>query len=220
MDANFWQACWTERRLGFHQSAPNRLLVEYWSTLDVASVAQVFVPLAGKSLDLRWLRELGHPVLAVELSPVAVREFFEEAGLEPRRSHEGAFDVWEAGGIRFLQGDFFDLRTEHLSGVRAVYDRAALVAMPPNMRLAYAKTLTKCLPHKVSTLLISMETMPSTTHGPPFSVVESEVRGLFEPAFHVAVLHRDPFAQTAPDAAARSNTAYLLTRGGDADDSA
>jgi len=215
MHPDFWQNTWAERSIGFHQAAPNPLLVEYWPTLGLPPDALVFVPLAGKSLDLRWLRDRGHGVLAVELSPIAVREFFEEAGLEPVRQRQGPFEPWSAGGYRVLRGDFFDLRAEDLRGVRAVYDRAALVALPPEMRRAYARALAEHLPPSVTILLIAMEARAPATQGPPFSVVEGEVRALFEPAFDVHLLCRTPFAELTSSAGAvvaRSSAVYAMRR--------
>jgi thiopurine S-methyltransferase len=215
MDPDFWRTCWQERQIFFNQTVPNPLLVEHWRTLGVGEEALVFVPLSGKSLDMRWLRDQGHRILGVELSDIAVREFFAEAELVPRRSIEGRFEVWEAGGYRVLKGDFFDLRKEDLEGVRGVYDRAALVALPPTLRRAYARALAERLPASVSVLLIALELRPSSTQGPPFSVEEREVRELFEPAFDVEVLYRTPFAEAASRERAlpeRVSVAYAIRR--------
>jgi thiopurine S-methyltransferase len=143
---------------------------------------------------MKWLRERGHPILGVELSPIAVRDFFLEAGLDPKTSRQGPFEVSEAGGFRLLQGDFFDLDAADLAAVRGVYDRAALVALPADLRRAYALALTEHLPPSASILLLSFEYEPSQTSGPPFSVAEPEIIELFEPAFKVEVLHRTPAA--------------------------
>lgn len=215
MDPEFWRECWQERQLGFNQAKPNALLIEHWRRLGVAQSARVFVPLCGKSVDMHWLREQGHHVLGVELSAIAVREFFEEGALEPRRAKKGCFEAWEAQGFRVLQGDFFDLRTEDLEGVEAVYDRAALVAFPPEMRRSYVREFSDKLPASISILLIAMEARPHTGNGPPFSVMESEVRELYEPGFDVEMLDRSPFVETKTrDGAtvARSNVAYLIRR--------
>lgn len=215
MDPEFWRECWQERQLGFNQTKPHALLLEYWRSLGVAHDARVFVPLCGKSLDMRWLREQGHDILGVELSSIAVGEFFEEARIEPRKTMEGHFEVWEGQGFRLLQGDFFDLRAADFEGVQAIYDRAALVAFPPEMRRAYARALTERLPASITMLLISNEANPESGSGPPFSVAEREVRGLYEPAFRVELLHRTPFVQsTARDGSsvARSSVAYAIRR--------
>jgi thiopurine S-methyltransferase len=190
MDPDFWHDRWQRGKTGFHQSSVSAKLIEYWGTLGIEPSARVFVPLSGKSRDMLWLHEQGHPIVGVELSPIAVRDFFLEAGIDPKTTQEGRFEVTEAGGFTLFRGDFFDLRAQDLEGVRGVYDRAALVALPADLRRAYARTLTDYLPPQVSILLVSFEYEPSDAGGPPFSVAEREVRELFEPAFRVEVLRR------------------------------
>src|SRR5690242_9993404 len=95
MDPDFWHARWAERQIGFDQAQPNPLLTKYWPSVCGANDVPVFVPLAGKSIDMRWIRERGHPVLGVELSATAIGEFFAACGLEPQRTREEPFEVWE-----------------------------------------------------------------------------------------------------------------------------
>ena len=83
MDADFWLQRGNQGRIGFHRGEVMPLLEKHWATLDVAAHGRVFVPLAGKSLDMHWLAAQGHEVLGVELSPLAVRAFFADAGLRP-----------------------------------------------------------------------------------------------------------------------------------------
>src|SRR5690606_3494808 len=83
MHPDFWHQRWSDQQIGFHQSTPTPLLLEHWPALGLPAGAQVFVPLAGKSLDMAWLAAQGHRVLGVELSPLAVAQFFAEHGLQP-----------------------------------------------------------------------------------------------------------------------------------------
>jgi thiopurine S-methyltransferase len=192
MDPEFWQDRWQRGLIGFHQSSVRGKLATHWPALGLDPSALVFVPLSGKSNDMRWLRNCGHPILGVELSPIAVRDFFLEAGIVPKTSRQGRFEVSEGDGFKLLRGDFFDLGAADLAGVGGVYDRAALVALPPDLRRAYARALSDYLPPSVSILLVSFEYEPSQASGPPFSVAEPEIIELFEPAFKVEVLHREP----------------------------
>jgi thiopurine S-methyltransferase len=131
MEEEFWLERWDRGQIGFHQREVNPDLRRSWPDLGLAPGDPVFVPLCGKSRDMGWLRSQGHPVLGVELSPRAVSDFFSESGLEPEWRRHRKLRVAEAGGVRIHQGDFFDLTAEDLAGVGAVYDRAALIALPP-----------------------------------------------------------------------------------------
>ena len=75
MDEDFWQRRWACNEIGFHLSEVNPYLQQFWPALNVASGAQVLVPLCGKSLDMIWLAEQGYRVLGVELAQAAVEAF-------------------------------------------------------------------------------------------------------------------------------------------------
>jgi thiopurine S-methyltransferase len=180
METDFWLERWSKNEIGFHQRKPNEYLTEYWSQLGVATQATVFVPLCGKSLDMRWLSEhAGHAVLGIEISANACRDFFVEWEVAPAITRAGAFEVYAARGVTLLCGDFFALDRRDVQGIAAVFDRAAMIALPPNMRIAYANKLRDILPSKTLMLLIAPEYAQDEMSGPPFSVADAEIRRLF-----------------------------------------
>jgi len=188
MDRDFWLRIWETNRIEFHQQEINPSLQKYWPTLDLPSGAEVFVPLCGKSRDMSWLREQGHRVLGVELSELAVRAFFAENGLTPQVREERPFVRWEADGIAVWCGDYFALAPERLVRTAAVYDRAALIALPLPMRRRYVAKLEEILRPGTVGLLLSITYPDGQMDGPPFSVPEREVRELYEPGFAVELL--------------------------------
>lgn len=179
MNAPFWLERWSRNEIGFHQRSINEYLQRYWPSLEVPVDATVFVPLCGKSLDMHWLRERGHRVIGVELARQAVAAFFSEWGVTPQIVRTGAFERWRAQGIELLCGDFFDLTPDDLAGVRAVFDRAALIALPPDLRAAYARKLLDILLPGTPTLLVTADYPQHEMSGPPFSVSDAEVKELF-----------------------------------------
>jgi len=198
MKIDFWHDRWKQNEIGFHQADFNSHLQEFWPTLGLEHGCRVFVPLCGKSRDLLWLRAQGHPLLGVEVSPIAVRDFFTENRLAPNVTHRNPFEVWEADGLTIVCGDFFALTPEWLTGTRAVYDRASLIALPPEMRARYAERMVNLLPDDVTILLVTMEYPPGGMQGPPFSVEEREVRAHYEPHFRVTSLRcQDILAENA-----------------------
>src|SRR5690242_4352745 len=84
VEASFWLERWERQQIGFHQRNINPRLLRFWPDLGLARGGAVFVPLCGKSTDMLWLHAQGHPVLGVELSPVAVAAFFTENDLAPQ----------------------------------------------------------------------------------------------------------------------------------------
>ena len=148
----------------------------------------VFVPLCGKSLDMGWLRERGAGVLGVELSPIAAEAFFEERGDEPTFHASGKFGCYEADRVRILCGDFFDLNRDDMAGVGAVYDRASMIALPPEMRERYVRHMASILQTGARVLLITLDYPQDQMDGPPFSVSPSEVEALYRDCAKISLL--------------------------------
>jgi len=198
MDPQFWRDRWRRGETAWHRDDINPHLQEHWHRLHVRQDSEVFVPLCGKTRDLLWLAGEGHRVLGVEISELAVAAFFEENDLQPTRTREGALERWQDGAIGILVGDFFSLTAAPLATVGAVYDRASLVALPPDLRARYVRHLQALLPQHPPTLLITLEYDQGDMQGPPFSVHEDEVRALYEPAYRVeAIATHDVLAQSA-----------------------
>lgn len=183
MEEGFWQARWERNQIGFHRQDVNPGLIEHWPTLQVPQGSCVFVPLCGKSLDLCWLAEQGYKVLGVELIEKAVVDFFAEQQLTAEITQQGAFTRYSAGNITILCGDFFELTTEDLAAVDVFYDRAALVALPEELRRNYAAHLNTHLPQDCSGLLLTLHYPQSEMQGPPFSVPPKQVMQLFDDGF-------------------------------------
>lgn len=198
MDPAFWLERWQQNQIGFHQAEINAHLQDFWGVLALPHGSSVFVPLCGKSRDMLWLRAQGHPVLGVEISPIAVNDFFRENGLVPQRRHEGAFERCTADGLEILCGDFFALTSGELAAVAGVYDRASLIALPAEMRARYARHLQHILPAAAEILLITVEYPQAQMDGPPFCVHQAEVEQLYRERYAVTVLYaKDVLAENA-----------------------
>ena len=188
MDHEFWLQRWVQGEIGFHQPAVNAYLQRYWDALGVAAGASVLVPLCGKSRDMKWLHAQGYPVLGVEISRRAAEQFFAENALRVTHRHHGAFIHYKSAGIELLVGDIFDLTSQIAGPIGAVYDRASLVALPAPMRHRYATHLSALLLPGAPMLLITFEYDQQEMPGPPFAVVESEIRDLYHASFAIDVL--------------------------------
>lgn len=190
MHATFWQERWARSQIGFHQEKVNGYLRRHWPTLGLPNDAAVLVPLCGKSLDLAWLAEQGHAVIGVELAERAVQDFFAERDVQPHVSQHGAFKVYQAGALRILCGDFFALSHADVADCQAFYDRAALIALPAEMRERYATHLQAILPETCQGLLVTLVYDQQRMDGPPFSVEDAEVEQRFTPGWMLREVER------------------------------
>lgn len=189
MDPDFWRARWGERRIGFHEGQPNMLLQRHVGRLGQAR--RVLVPLCGKAVDLAWLAAQGHQVVGVELVEDAVRAFFAEQALTPQVHQRDGFVVHTAGAVTVLAGDFFATSPALVGPVDALYDRAALIALPKPLRQRYVAQLGRLLPAGSPGLLITVEYDQTKMEGPPFSVTQGELEG-YRQTFTSELLERRP----------------------------
>lgn len=203
MDKDFWLQRWQEGQTGFHQTRVMPLLQKHWPGLGLPAGARVLVPLAGKSLDVAWLADQGHEVLAVELSPIAITQFFREHGLHPERVDTPEGTRYQAGKLRFLCGDIFDLSTDTLSEFQACYDRAALIALPPDLRARYVERIYGRLPAACRALLLTLDYPQEQMDGPPFSVPRAEVEARFGARWQTECLETRDILDQEPKFAAR-----------------
>ncbi|SFW59455.1 MULTISPECIES: thiopurine S-methyltransferase [Pseudomonas] len=187
MEPEFWHKRWSSNQIGFHLPEVNPYLQHFWPQLGLERGSRVLVPLCGKSLDLLWLAHQGYSVLGVELSEKATIDFFLEHQLEPSVSEEGVFKVFRAADIEIRCGDFFALDREDVADCTALYDRAALIALPAPMRERYAAHLQRILPNGVG-LLITLDYNQDEMPGPPFSVGNDEVQRLLGDVWRLEVL--------------------------------
>ncbi len=187
MDADFWKARWEKGEIAFHEREANPFLVKYFKELSLAKGSRVFVPLCGKTLDIAWLLSHGYRVAGAELSEIAVKELFAGLGVVPKISEIGRVSRYRAQNVDIFLGNLFDVTRDMLGPVDAIYDRAALVALPKEMRDRYAEHLVQ-ISDNAPQLVIAYEYDQSMAGGPPFSVSDDEVRRHYTDSYDLTLL--------------------------------
>ena len=182
MDHDFWAERWALGEIGFHRSTPHWALDRHWASVAAPTDAPILVPLCGKSLDLHWLRARHRPIVGVELDPRAVSAFFHEWPAVSRDHLEVStlptgLIRYAHQGIEIHQGDFFAFEPGPYGAFDHVYDRAALIALPFDLRQRYLDQLISLLAPGANGLLITFEYEQIQMDGPPFSVLHEEIVG-------------------------------------------
>ncbi len=209
METNYWHQKWERGDIGFHQNEANPLLIEHFEKLNLATGSRVFLPLCGKSRDAAWLLACGYRVVGAELSELAITALFKELGLEPEISKVGKLTRYSAKDIDMLVGDIFNVSAEHLGPINAIYDRAALVALPAFIRLQYASHLID-ITNAAPQLLITYEYNQLLMDGPPFSVIEIEVKQHYGAAYQLKSVEIKNVAGGLKGKVESTETAWLL----------
>lgn len=191
MHEDFWQARWARDEIGFHLDEVNPYLLRYWSQLSAQPGERVLVPLCGKTLDLRWLAAQGLQVLGVELSRKAIEDFFVEQGLQPQIEEQGAFVRFRAETIELWCGDFFALTAADVEQCHLFYDRAALIALPLEMRQRYVAHLQAILPQVCRGLLVTLDYPQEQMNGPPFAVPAEQVQAFYAEGWDARLLAKE-----------------------------
>ena len=197
MDSEFWQQRWQEGRIGFHKSDVNPELIKYFSNIALPIGSRVLVPLCGKSIDMVWLACAGYDVVGIELVESAVQAFFAEQNITPTiteltsaadKSTLKRYQGQLAGQtITLWAADIFALSTIDIGAINAVYDRAALIALPANMRADYSRHIVK-LSNNAPQLLITLNYDQSKKDGPPFSITQQQLHQYYSADYKIVEL--------------------------------
>jgi thiopurine S-methyltransferase len=187
MEANYWQQRWENNDIGFHRHVVHPRLVDHLGRLSLKPQSRLFLPLCGKTLDIGWLLGQGYRMVGVELNQQAIVQLFAELGLNPRVTQAGRLKRYQAENLDVFVGDLFDLSDETLGVVDAIYDRAALVALPDAMRRRYAAHLIE-ITRRAPQLLITFEYDQQCIDGPPFSVSEEEIKEHYENSYTITLV--------------------------------
>lgn len=181
-----WRMRWKQNDIAFHQTDVHPLLPLHWHHLNLPQTATVLVPMCGKSLDMQWLLDAGHRVIGIELSHIAIQDCFHALNVTPSRHRHGRFIRWQHGRLELWCGDLFDLRREDLGDIAAVYDCAALTALPAASRGHYVRQLSSLLGVGGQMLLLTTESSDDPADAEHSS--DPEVLALYQSRFAIELL--------------------------------
>lgn len=193
MNKKYWCQKWQSKDIGFNQMQPNKLMQRFFPSLKLRPGSRVFVPLCGQSIDMLWLIEQGYQVVGVEFSQIACSTFFKENNINVNITEIKDFTIYSGEKITIFCGDFFKLSQVILGKIDAVYDRAALIALPAAIRRSYAEHLVEWMAPVSVILLITTMYDQNEMQGPPFSVGKDELHTLYEAHFDIHQLYSKQF---------------------------
>ena len=190
MELSYWESRWKKDKTGFHMPGGYSALKSHWPKLTLPEAPAVLVPLCGKSADMIFMENQGAQVTGVEISEKAVRSFFKENDRNFETDTFADFTIRRSGNIQIWQGDFMKF-PDSKADVDLIYDKAALVALPPEKRQSYADKLLSLAGPGTQILLHHFMYPQQEMPGPPFSVGSAEINTYFSDRFSLHLLEEN-----------------------------
>ncbi|XP_068189253.1 probable thiopurine S-methyltransferase isoform X2 [Antennarius striatus] len=192
-----WEQKWHDNKISFHQPEVHRLLeANIDKVIDGRTSVRFFFPLCGKAVDMKWLADMGHSVVGVEISELAIRQFFEESNLtyskEPVPAIPGAMVYKNSEkNISIYQCDLFSFSSSIDGQFQGIWDRGSLVAINPKDRDKYAALMTSLMAQDCRYLLWTIVYNAELYGGPPFSVPHEQVQSLYGTSCDLELLYSE-----------------------------
>lgn len=212
MELSYWQSRWRKNNIGWHMDQVYPPLKKYWPEIELQKRSTVLVPLCGKSLDIVWLMEQEYNVIGVEISALAIRELLQLLGGEFSKRQKGDFTVFSSQNVALWQGDFLKMESEFLPAIDAVYDKAALIALPPDKRKTYTGTVKNIISSHTKMLLNCFEYEQKEMKGPPFTVFREELDQHYGELFSINLLQKQSLFEQLQKFQSRGLSSYLTEK--------
>ena len=187
----------------------NPLLTLYCQQLKLKTGARLFLPLCGKTRDIAWLEEQGYQVVGAELSEIAIQSVFEALKITPTIKEINHHLHYQSDNIDLFVGDFFELSASELGHIDAIYDRAALVALPDEMRLRYTTHLLK-ITQEAKQLLVTLEYDQHLKKGAPFSIPDLLLGRYYQSHYKITLLQDECDEDTSSRMGIHHKKVWLL----------
>lgn len=184
-----WNERWEQNLIGWHNHEVNQNLQNHHSILLEANDSpRILVPLCGKSLDIGWLATKASEVVGVELVQKAIDDFFLENNHTPTAGPFQNLLCYSLNNITLICSDILKISPEHIGYFDAIYDRAALVALSPELRQAYVNICLRLLKPEGQILLLTYDSHIPETQGPPFPIKDGVIPTLYQTASECILL--------------------------------
>lgn len=181
VEKSFWKDSWDEGgyKTSFHKLDVHAYLFKHLPPPKLSN-KKVLIPLCGKSVDLIYFREYAAQVIGVEFIHKAVNQFFEEQKLPFTK----AGNFFLADKLTIINSDFFNVSVDDIGHIDLIYDRACLVALPPQLRFRYIQKIEELLPMGSQQFINTLEYFPTKLE-PPFSIPPTQVRDYYGYSHHI-----------------------------------
>ena len=139
----FYDAKYSKGYSPWHMDSVNYNLLKHYPNIQPAGepLRKILVPMAGKTVDIKWLADKGHEVVAVEISQSACREVFQRDDIPFEEldcpAVKGKLFRSLDGKIKMYCCDIFNFTAEIEGQFKSVWERGAVIAFEEDLRKKY-----------------------------------------------------------------------------------
>ena len=187
-DLKLWSGAWGRGQTPWVNKDSEKFLVRSWRQLrrlGLQPKQRVLVPLCGASPSIRFFLLRKFDVTGVEYVPGAItaliKHDFPTKKLKKSKIKSGI--SYSIRHLEIIQQDFFKFSARN--HFHFIYDRAALVAIRPKLRIKYAKILTNSLTPGGLIFLVTYTRVGGRVRGAPYQISRKQLLKLF-PSMTVA----------------------------------
>ncbi|XP_072026650.1 probable thiopurine S-methyltransferase [Amphiura filiformis] len=179
-----WVTQWENGRTKFHKSAVHPMLLKHIDRLvEGKDKPRFYLPLCGKSVDLKWLLDRGYAVIGCEIAELGIQQFFEEHDIkyktEKMTEIEGTVYKGTDDDITIYSCDFFKLTSAIMSKVDCIWDRGSMAAINPEDRQKYSEVIIELMKPDSRYLLDMFQLEHHTFAGPPHNFEPEDAQKLY-----------------------------------------
>ncbi|KAM9307702.1 putative thiopurine S-methyltransferase [Gastrophryne carolinensis] len=167
-----WKRNWEIGKIVFHEKEKHPLLVEFLDEMiNGRQKLNIFFPLCGKNVDMKWLAEKGHTIVGVDISEIGLKQFFEEQSVpfveEAVPDIPGA-KVFKSTSenISLYCCSIYQISDSVIGKFDGIWDRGSLVAINLIERQRYVDIMLSLLNQDCRYLLITVDFNPALIQGP------------------------------------------------------
>ncbi|KAK2143824.1 hypothetical protein LSH36_810g00016 [Paralvinella palmiformis] len=194
-DLDSWKKNWLTGQIGWHEGKGNRWLSSNINILTAGrEKVKVFIPLCGKSKDIKCLADNGHDVVGVEVSPLALEQFFEENDIpftvNPVPECNGSLYKSTDGKIQLYCCSIFDFNRNVAGIFDAVWDRGSMVALSPELLEKYQVLMESLMAPGCQYIFERLDYDKSGRSGSPHIVPMETLERLFGSKCNIEVIDK------------------------------
>lgn len=212
MELSYWQSRWRNDNTGWHMDEVFPLLKEFWHHLQLKEGATVLVPLCGKTFDIEWLVGQGYSVIGVDISDKAIHTLKQNHGKPFQKSRKGDLVRYKSTTLELWCGDFLKIQKSWLPPVDAIYDKAALIALPADMRRRYVQVIKQLSTSQTQLFLNCFEYNQAEMNGPPFAVFLEELQKRYSSQFNINLVYTHSLMKELTGFQRRGLQSYLTEK--------